>query len=441
MDSEPFPGIFNFVLINSLSLGTTFFSVVFLIFLLLMVAILAGSEVAFFSLNAEQRLNLRESENKAEIRVKKLLEKPQLLLATILVAINFVNILFIALANYFFSQIFGSEVHTAILTIILLFSITFIIAFFGELIPKVWAQQNNLRFAVATAPLIEFFGIIFLPLSKSLLGISAIFEKRIKKRSYVLTTEELNQALEITTNENTTEREKDILKGVLNFGNISVTGVMTPRNEIVAVEESETFHEVLDLINKNGYSRVPVYKETLDKVTGILYIKDLINSIEEEENFNWKQLIHSPLFVPETKKIDDLLHDFQEKRIHMALVVNEYGETEGLVTMEDIIEEIVGEINDEFDVEELDYKKISEGVYIFEAKIPLYDLVKIFDLDSNYFEDLKGESETLGGLLIELFSRIPVAGEEIRIKDFVFKVQSADNKKVKKVKAILQKTK
>ena len=331
--------------------------------------------------------------------------------------------------------------HTAILTIILLFSITFVIAFFGELIPKVWAQQNNLRFAVATAPLIEFFGIIFLPLSKFLLGISAIFEKRIKKRSYVLTTEELNQALEITTNENTTEREKDILKGVLNFGNISVTGVMTPRNEIVAVEESETFHEVLDLINKNGYSRVPVYKETLDKVTGILYIKDLINSIEEEENFNWKQLIHSPLFVPETKKIDDLLHDFQEKRIHMALVVNEYGETEGLVTMEDIIEEIVGEINDEFDVEELDYKKISEGVYIFEAKIPLYDLVKIFDLDSNYFEDLKGESETLGGLLIELFSRIPVAGEEIRIKDFLFKVQSADNKKVKKVKAILQKTK
>ncbi len=439
MDSEPFPGIPNIALIAPVSFSTSILEIIILLGLLLMVALLAGSEVAFFSLNAEQRLNLRESESKSEIRVKKLLEKPQLLLATILIAINFFNILFIALANYFASEIFGEGINSALITVFLLVIITFIITFFGELIPKVWAQQNNLRFAIATAGLLEFFTYLFLPLSKLLLGFSSIFEKRIKKRSYVLTTEELNQALEITTQVNTTEREKDILKGVLNFGNISVTGVMTPRNEILAIDEEDNFHELLDIINKNGYSRIPVYKETLDKILGILYIKDLINYIEQGEDFNWRELIHPCIFVPETKKIDDLLTDFQEKRVHMAIVVNEYGETEGLVTMEDIIEEIVGEINDEFDVEELEYKKISENVYIFESKIPLNDLIKIFDFDSNYFDEDKGESETLGGLLIELFSRIPHAGEEIKYKDFDFKIQAADNKKIKKIKAILKK--
>jgi len=312
--------------------------------------------------------------------------------------------------------------------------VTFIITFFGELIPKVWAQQNNVNFARYSAPLISFLSFVFSPLSKALLGISSLIEKRVKKKSYTLTSEELHQALEITTDETTTDQEKDILRGILNFGNISVKSVMQARREIVAIDRSMNFHELMDLINKNGYSRVPVYKETIDKIEGILYIKDLLKHIDQDENFDWIPLLHSPFFVPENKKIDDLLYDFQEKRVHMAIIVNEYGETEGLVTMEDIIEEIVGEINDEFDEVEADYKKISENVYLFEAKTSLNDFCRVFEVEAAYFEKAKGESESLAGLIIELFGRIPSAGEDLDFEDFNFKVQSVDTRRIKKVR-------
>jgi putative hemolysin len=298
----------------------------------------------------------------------------------------------------------------------------------------VWAQQNNVIFARYSAPLISFLSFVFSPLSKALLGISGLIEKRVKKKSYTLTSEELHQALEITTDETTSDREKDILRGILNFGNISVKSVMQARREIVAFDTSMNFHELMDLINKNGYSRVPVFNETIDKIEGILYIKDLLKHIDQDENFDWIPLLHSPFFVPENKKIDDLLYDFQEKRVHMAIIVNEYGETEGLVTMEDIIEEIVGEINDEFDEVETDYKKIADNVYVFEAKTSLNDFCRVFEVETVYFEKAKGESETLAGLIIELFGRIPSAGEEIDCEDFSFKVQSVDTRRIKKVR-------
>jgi putative hemolysin len=397
-------------------------------------ALLAGSEVAFFSLNSDQRITLRESEKSDEKAVSVLLDKPQQLLATLLIAINFVNIIFITLSNYLTEIILGPQsVGTLLVTLILLFGVTFIITFFGELIPKVWAQQNNLKFALLTAPLIEFFTLIFLPLAKSLLAISNLIEKRIEKRSYTLTAHELNHALEITTDENTTEQEKDILRGILNFGNTSVKSVMRARRDIVAFDTEMDFHELMDKINKNGYSRVPVFNDTIDKIEGILYIKDLLKHVDKDESFDWVLLLHQPFFVPENKKIDDLLYDFQEKRVHMAVVVNEYGETEGLVTMEDIIEEIVGEINDEFDDETKDYKRIDENTYLFEAKISLNDFCRVFDLDSNYFEKARGESETLGGMMIELFARIPHTGEEIAFDKFIFKIQSVDLRRVKKV--------
>jgi gliding motility-associated protein GldE len=326
------------------------------------------------------------------------------------------------------------SVGTLLVTLFLLFGVTFIITFFGELIPKVWAQQNNIRFATFSATLIQFFTLIFTPLSRSLLGISNLIEKRIVKKSYTLTAHELNHALEITTDENTTEQEKDILRGILNFGNTSVKSVMMARRDIVAFDTEMDFHELMDKINKNGYSRVPVFKETIDKIEGILYIKDLLVHVEEDENFDWISLLHQPFFVPENKKIDDLLYDFQEKRVHMAVVVNEYGETEGLVTMEDIIEEIVGEINDEFDDETVDYKRIDDQNYLFEAKTSLNDFCRVFDLEPVYFEKAKGESETLGGLMIELFGRIPNSGEELIWEDFQFKIQSVDARRVKKVK-------
>jgi gliding motility-associated protein GldE len=435
MEADPFPiHLLGFIDPN-LPLSSVFFIGLILIALLFLSALLAGSEVAFFSLNAEQRAALRESDNPAEKAVSLLLDKPQQLLATLLISINFVNIIFITLSNYLTEMILGPQsVGTLVVTLFLLFGVTFIITFFGELIPKVWAQQNNIRFATFSATLIQFFTLVFTPLSKSLLAISNLIEKRIEKKSYTLTAHELNHALEITTDENTTEQEKDILRGILNFGNTSVKSVMKARRDIVAFDTEMDFHELMDKINKNGYSRVPVFKETIDKIEGILYIKDLLVHVEEDEKFNWIALLHQPFFVPENKKIDDLLYDFQEKRVHMAIVVNEYGETEGLVTMEDIIEEIVGEINDEFDDETADYKRLDEQNYLFEAKTSLNDFCRVFDLDVVYFEKAKGESETLGGLMIELFGRIPNSGEEMVWEDFEFKIQSVDTRRVKKVK-------
>ncbi len=434
MEADPFP-IHLLTFINpSVNISSVVFIGIILIGLLLLSALLAGSEVAFFSLNADQRAALRDSDNPTEKVVSALLDKPQQLLATLLISINFVNIIFITLSNYLTEMILGPQsVETLLVTLFLLFGVTFVITFFGELIPKVWAQQNNIRFATFSATLIQFFTLVFTPLSKTLLGISNLIEKRIEKRSYTLTAHELNHALEITTDENTTEQEKDILRGILNFGNTSVKSVMKARRDIVAFDTEMDFHELMDKINKNGYSRVPVFKETIDKIEGILYIKDLLVHVEEDEKFDWVSLLHQPFFVPENKKIDDLLYDFQEKRVHMAIVVNEYGETEGLVTMEDIIEEIVGEINDEFDDETADYKRLDERTFLFEAKTSLNDFSRVFDLEPVYFEKAKGESETLGGLMIELFGRIPNSGEEMRLEAFQFKIQSVDARRVKKI--------
>ncbi len=435
MDPDPLPNLFLLALEPSISVSSIALISFVLVALLFLSAVLAGSEVAFFSLNADQRISLRESEVNSEKKVSHLLDKPQQLLATLLISINFVNIIFITLANYLTSMVLGQQsMETLLVTLFLLFGVTFIITFFGELIPKVWAQQNNLNFARYSAPLIGFLSFVFSPLSKALLGISGLIEKRVKKKSYTLTSQELNQALEITTDENTSDREKDILRGILNFGNISVKSVMQARRDIVAFDTSMNFHELMDLINKNGYSRVPVYNETIDKIEGILYIKDLLKHIDQDEKFDWLPLLHTPFFVPENKKIDDLLYDFQEKRVHMAVIVNEYGETEGLVTMEDIIEEIVGEINDEFDEVEADYKKIGDNIYVFEAKTSLNDFCRVFEIEAAYFEKAKGESETLAGLIIELFGRIPSAGEEIKFEDFTFKVQSVDTRRIKKVR-------
>jgi putative hemolysin len=435
MDPDPLPNLYLLALEPSISVSSVALISFVLVALLFLSAVLAGSEVAFFSLNADQRISLRESEVNSEKKVSQLLDKPQQLLATLLISINFVNIIFITLANYLTSMVLGQQsMETLLVTLFLLFGVTFIITFFGELIPKVWAQQNNLNFARYSVPLISFLNFVFSPLSKALLGISGLIEKRVKKKSYTLTSQELNQALEITTDENTSDREKDILRGILNFGNISVKSVMQARRDIVAFDTSMNFHELMDLINKNGYSRVPVYNETIDKIEGILYIKDLLKHIDQDEKFDWLPLLHTPFFVPENKKIDDLLYDFQEKRVHMAIIVNEYGETEGLVTMEDIIEEIVGEINDEFDEVEADYKKIGDNIYVFEAKTSLNDFCRVFEIEAAYFEKAKGESETLAGLIIELFGRIPSAGEEIEFEDFTFKVQSVDTRRIKKVR-------
>jgi putative hemolysin len=408
-----------------------------LVFLLILNAIISGSEVAFFSLTSDERARCRESDIGSERAIVKLLDNPQRLLATLLIFINLVNITFIVLASVLTYKATGSK-DGPLTTIILTFGVTFVIVFFGELIPKVYANQNNLRFAKLTVPIVEFANFIFKPIATMLIGISSLFNNSIERKGYNITAEELNHALEITTGKDTTEKEKDILKGVVNFGNTSSRQVMRSRLEITAFDLDWDFHELMDKINKSGYSRVPVYKEKIDKIEGILYIKDLLEHIEKDEHFAWQELLHQPFFIPENKKIDDLLYDFQEKRVHMAIVVNEYGETEGLVTMEDIIEEIVGDIHDEYDVELVEFKKIDENTYEFEAKTALNDFNKVLNIDNEIFEKVKGESESVAGLLLELFGRLPNASEEIEFEKYKFNIISADNKKIKKVRVTIK---
>jgi putative hemolysin len=410
-----------------------------LVLLLILNAIVSGSEVAFFSLTSDERARCRESDLSSERAIVRLLDNPQRLLATLLIFINLVNITFIVLASILTYKATGSKDST-ITTIILTFGVTFVIVFFGELIPKVYANQNNIRFAKLTVPIVEFANFIFKPIATLLIGISGLFENSVERKGYNITAEELNHALEITTGKDTTEKEKDILKGVVNFGNTSSRQVMRSRLDITAFDLDWDFHELMDKINKSGYSRVPVYKEKIDKIEGILYIKDLLEYIEKDEHFAWQELLHQPFFIPESKKIDDLLYDFQEKRVHMAIVVNEYGETEGLVTMEDIIEEIVGDIHDEYDVESVDFKKIDDNTYEFEAKTALNDFNKILNIETETFEKVKGESESVAGLLLELFGRLPNASEEIEYERFKFNIISADNKRIKKVRVIMKPT-
>lgn len=404
-----------------------------LLLLLALNAIISASEVAFFSLTSDERARCRESENKNERAIIALLDKPQRLLATLLIFVNLVNITFITLASYLTWQATGSK-DNPIAIIILTFGVTFIIVFFGEMIPKVYANQNNLRVAKLFVPVVEFANFLFKPISSLLLGISSLFENAVERKGYNITAEELNHALEITTGKDTSAQEKDILKGVVNFGNTSTRQIMQSRLDITAFDYDLDFHELLDKINKSGYSRVPVFKEQIDKIEGILYIKDLLPHIENDENFEWQKLLKTPYFVPESKKIDDLLYDFQEKRVHMAIVVNEYGETEGLVTMEDIIEEIVGDIKDEYDIEDIDFKKIDDNTFEFEAKTSFNDFCKVMDIAPESLEAARGTSESVAGLVLELFGRLPNASEEKSVENLKFTVISVDLKRIKRVK-------
>lgn len=312
--------------------------------------------------------------------------------------------------------------------------VTFAIVFFGEIVPKVYANQARTTFALSLAPVLSFFNSILKPISWFLMAFSNLVEKRVEQKGYSLSVDELNQALELTT-EDTPEDEKEILRGIVNFGTLSVKQVMRSRLDITAIDVEMDFHELMDKINKSGYSRIPVFEETIDNILGVLYIKDLLPFIERDENFAWKELIRKSFFIPETKKVDALLKDFQKMRVHMAIVVDEYGGTSGLVTLEDLIEEIIGEINDEFDdTDDIFFQELDNDTFIFEGKVSLNDFCKKLDLDPQLFEEVKGESESLGGLLLELNSKLPKNGTKIKFEDFEFTVLSVDARKIKKVK-------
>jgi gliding motility-associated protein GldE len=310
-------------------------------------AIVSGSEVAFFSISHEKIVQLRQSDNRIDHRILRLLNAPQRLLATILILNNFINVAIVVYSTYLVWFYFGKDQSSVLAG--LTFFITFMIVFFGELTPKVYANQNNISFARFTSGLLNVSSYMLRPLSWLLTSTTGLIENKIKKTGYNVSVDDLHQALEMTVGVNTTNEEKEILKGIINFGMITTKQIMKSRMDIYAVDKSLTYHELLDKVNKSGFSRIPVYNETVDHIEGILYVKDLIPFIEEDEHFEWQALLRDGFYIPETKKIDDLLRDFQEKRVHLAIVVDEYGGTAGLATLEDVIEEIVGEFNDEFD--------------------------------------------------------------------------------------------
>jgi putative hemolysin len=430
------------ILLEALLSGQSLFFVVSALILLLLIsvsALISGSEVAFFSLGIKDIAHCKESDNPNDHKLVELIRKPKLLLATILIMNNFVNVAIVTLATFITWEITGTKSTEGSTIVILTGVVTMVILFFGEVLPKVYATPNNLRFARFTTPMLKVLQTIFRPLSFVLLSLSNIIERRFQKKGYDISVEELHHALELTTgNEDTTEEEKVILRGIVNFGTLTVKQVMKSRMDITAFDTETNFHELIAEVNKSGFSRVPAYTETIDKIDGILYIKDLLPYIEKDEQFDWKKLLRQGFFVPETKKIDMLLRDFQEKRVHMAIVVDEYGGTSGLITMEDIIEEIVGEINDEFDDDEIPYNQIDENTYVFEGKTTLNDFCKITDESPSTFEKIKGESESLGGLLLEINTKLPLVGEKIYFDKFVFTAVDVDTKKIKKIRVYIK---
>lgn len=407
-----------------------------LIILLISSALISGTEVAFFSLSQVDIDDL-SSKNENDTVVK-LLQKPKKLLATILITNNFINILIVLLfaslgeqlLEDFNYSIFGIKVRFLIEVVL----VTFLILLFGEVLPKVYASRKAVRFASFMSKPVQVLNTFLTPLSYPLINLTNIVEKSLGNKSNIFSVETLSQALELTSKGATTKDEQKILEGIVSFGNTETVQIMKPRIDIFALSDDETYEAVLDKILKNGYSRNPVYHENIDTIIGVLYAKDLLAHLNKE-TFKWQRLLRDPLFVPENKKLDDLLSEFQEKKNHLAIVVDEYGGTSGLVTLEDVIEEIVGDINDEFDEDDLSYSKIDKDNYIFEGKTTIKDFCKVLgDEDEALFEEEKGESETLAGFILEISGKFPKRGEKINFKKYTFTIEALDNKRIKQVK-------
>lgn len=405
------------------------------VLLLICSALISGSEVAYFSLQPAD-LDLLENEKSKSAKVAlELHQKPQRLLATILIANNLVNIAIVILSSFIIAVGMDFSQHPNWVAILIQVGVvTFLLLLLGEVLPKVYATTNALTLVRMMAIPLVIMRKIFYPISSILISSTNIINKRIKKRESEFSVDELEHALELTKDEKTTEDEEKILKGIVRFGNTDVKQIMKPRTEVVAFEYGTSFKELLEDLVDEGFSRVPIYKESLDNVLGILYLKDLLPYSEAENLDDWQSLAREPYFVPENKKLDDLLKEFQERKVHMAVVVDEYGGTSGVVTLEDILEEIVGEITDEFDDEEIFYSKLDDKTYIFEGKTPLVDLYKILDIDGENFESVKGESDTLAGFVLELAGKIPLKNEKINFENYTLTIEASDKRKVSRIK-------
>ena len=427
-----FQQIFSEVTVNPLGAGQVAAGLLALL-LLLFSGFASGSEIAFFSLSPTDLNELDEEKRSADRIIKQLREDSERTLATILITNNLVNVTIIMLCNYFFASWidFGNArwLEFVVITVVL----TFLLLLFGEIMPKVYCGQHALQVCRTFAPAIAFLRRLFHPLSSILIHSGSLVGKMLQQENRVLSVDDLEQALELTDKEELKD-EQNMLEGIVRFGDETAKEVMTSRQDIVDLDFRSTFPQVLQCIVENNYSRIPVYQGSIDQVRGILYIKDLLPHLGKPSSFRWQSLIRPPYFVPETKKIDDLLREFQENKVHIAIVVDEYGGTSGLVTLEDILEEIVGEINDEYDEEEKSYVRINANTYIFEGKTLLSDFYKILKLDDDIFDDVEGDADTLAGLLLELKGDFPKLHERIEYGRFKFEIVEIDGHRISKIK-------
>jgi gliding motility-associated protein GldE len=439
LDPEP-SSLFLIIAVNWPLIG----GLIALLALLIISALISGSEVAFFSLSKTDLDESITTKSKKLQLVAKLLQQPKKLLATILIVNNFINILivllFAYLGEYFFSNInysinlFLFTVSTRFLLEVVL--VTFLILLFGEVLPKIYANRNGLKFAVFMALPLRILNTMLSFLSIPLMNLTSIVENRLGKKKSDFSVETLSQALELTSEEATTKEEQKILEGIVTFGNTETVHVMCPRTDVFALADDEDFTKVVKKIIKNGHSRIPVYHENIDEIIGVLYTKDLLPHLDKK-TFQWKTLLREPFFVPENKKLDDLLKEFQEMKNHLAIVVDEYGGTSGIVTLEDVIEEIVGDISDEFDDDDLSYSKLDDYNYVFEGKIALKDFYKVLKIDETVFEKQKGEAETLAGFILEINEKFPKQNDTIAFNSYIFKIEVVDKKRIKQIKVTL----
>jgi len=396
----------------------------------------AASEVALFSLTPKDLTDLEQKNSTKFIAIKQLLSKPKKLLATILVANNFLHISIVIVFSFSLDQVFSTIASPLLKFIVEVILVTFLILLFGEVLPKVYANRNNIKFACFIAYPLSFLDKLLSPISLPMRAFTNYIQEKLGKQKTNFSIDQLSQALELTSTDDTPHDEQKLLEGIVSFGNTDTKQVMSPRIDLFALDIEESFTQIFPKIIEKGYSRIPVYRDNIDHIEGVLFVKDLIPYINKNL-FDWKTLLREPFFVPENKKLDDLLKDFQSMKSHLAIVVDEYGGTSGIVSLEDVIEEIVGDISDEFDEENINFSKIDDKNYLFEGKINLKDFYRIIEVNENLFEIRKGEAETLAGFILEILGNFPKKGQKIYFENCVFSIEVVDKKRVKQIKVTI----
>jgi gliding motility-associated protein GldE len=442
ISDDPYPiffviqSIIDFQLIQD-SIPSIVGSLLLIVVFLILSALFSASENALFSLSSKDMEEIKSNETPSNKAILTLLQNPKKLLATILIANNFVNVSMIIVSSSLIDSVFVFKDEN-IEFIIKVLLVTFILLLFGEVIPKIYSIKKNRFISKFMAfPLIfleKLFYIIIVPLLK----FSSIIDKRVKIHEHTVSADELTHAIDITSDSKTGMEEKEILKGIVNFGNKTVRQIMKGRVDVSALDVNISFKELLQKVNELGYSRFPIYDESFDNICGILFVKEILPHINEPDHYDWKKILKPPFYVPDTKRIDVLLEEFQEERNHMAIVVDEYGGKLGIVTMEDILEEIFGEINDEFDDDQINYSRLDANTYVIEGKMLINDFCKIIDIDSEFFEKVKGDSESVAGMLMEIAGRIPQLNETIIYQNFSFIVEAVDNRRIKRIKVVIK---